>query len=276
MSRNHSINLSNSYNYNSKSKNSALPMKNTVSLSEFSRYLDGKNSNPAVKNKSTDISVKLLQFSIFELYGIGLNYSLNTGYGLPYGVGIMLTESLILTTNRNLPTAEHALISIIKFISCPEITFRLNPNVFFYTNYSKNLTIAAITIHTQRSSIKILETRHKFKLFKGETIKILNTTFPCIINNISSNNFIFQCPENLLPGTPIFSNTYKLQGIYTLTTTSLSIKEASRVDKLLDSLLHIKNILLHPELELFLTEYTKIFNIPILQSGRLGDCKDLY
>ena len=263
-------------------------------MSQKSRVLDFSGlskteSQPLVKDSTLipmqkfklkekkPVGLKKLYSSVFEIYGIGINYNTNNGYGLPIGSGFMITDHLIITTHRVIPTSEHALISIIKFPNSPNSTFRLDPNGFFYTDSAKNITISGILIPLISFPINFLETRYKFKLYKGEVVRVLeNLSVPLIVTNIASNSFSFKYSESLLPGAPIFSYNYKLQGIYSSSQNSISIKDAIRIDIIMNSLSRIKNLLLHPELENLLSEYVKSYNIPVFIGNRLGECRDLY
>lgn len=225
-----------------------------------------------IKKKYINSSIDL-SLGIFEIYGIGINYTTRSGYGVPYGSGIIITKSLILTTHSNLPTSEHALISIIKFPSRPDLSFRLNPSVFFYTDSSKNITITSISIPANYK-YQIIPLLTKFKLYKGALIKIVNTTIPCPVTNISTNGFAFRNIDSILPGTPVFTLKYKVQGIFTHTSSLISCKEAIRIDSVLSTLMTVKNIILHPELSNLIQNHDNINTLP--QSGRLGDNQDIY
>ena len=259
------------------------PLQNAISNPDFPLKL--KNPIPiptplyplqSSKPPPPSLSSTSLSSGIFELYGVGVNYSSKLGYGLPYGAGFLLTPCLILTTNRNIPTAEHAQVSLLKFLPRPGTRYRLNPNEFFYTDYSLNITITALASEPLHP-VSVLSSLNKFKLYKGDTVKILcSSSAPCLVTNITSNSFSFRSAEALLPGFPILSLKSKLQGLYTSSVSSLSVKEALRIDSIMSNLISIKNTIMHPQLEEILTQYSKAFNLPVLQSGRLGDCQDLY
>lgn len=230
-----------------------------------------------IKKEIMGRSEKTIVGGIFEIFPIGVNYIAQTAFGMPFAVGFMITEHLMITTHKNIPTSEHALVSLIKFIDRPMPTFRLDPSIFFYTDYSKNFSISAFSFEFPITLHKSIRSKSKFKLFRGEYIKLLIPDLVrCRVLNIKNDSFTFHYIGRLLPGTPVFSDNLKLQGIYTSCSNTDHTHIATRIDIILSSLILTKNLTFHPELQELLSNYCKLYNIPTLQTGRLGDSKDLF
>lgn len=215
------------------------------------------------------------QLGILEIFGVGLNYNPYSGIGLPFGSGFLISPSLILTTNKNIPTSEHAQVAIIKFpVFSQNMTFRLSPNSFFFTSISKNFTIVALGNNSKPSIDTKLSPRSKFKLFKSANLRIMS---PSLISgkvtSISHSTFYFTCSGNLIPGHPILNEDWKLQGMYLGSDNNIRI--GLRIDSILDVILQSNLNNLHMDLEDIIGKHSSLPSLPILKT-RLGDTKDLY
>lgn len=219
--------------------------------------------------------LKSIQIGIFDLYGVGLNYSPSSGYGLPYGSGFLITPSLILTTNKNIPTAEHAQIALLKFSILSQSTvYRLSPNTFFFTSISKNFTIVALAPTPKLSIVPKFGPKSKFKLFKSANLKILTPSLLSgLVTSVSQTEFAFLSPGPLLSGVPILNENWKLQGMYLRADNR--VKLALKVDSILQILLQANPPYLHKELEELIGKCSSLPSLPILKT-RLGDTKDLF
>jgi len=219
--------------------------------------------------------LKSIQIAVFDLYGVGLNYSPSSGYGLPYGSGFLITTSLILTTNKNIPTPEHAQIAILKFSILSQSTvYRLSPNSFFFTSISKNFTIVALAASPKLSLVPKFSPKSKFKVFKSANLKILTPSLLSgLVTSVSQAEFTFVSSGLLLPGVPILNENWKLQGMYLRTDNRGKL--ALRVDSVLQILLQSNPPNLHKELEELIGKYSSLPSLPILKT-RLGDTKDLF
>lgn len=215
---------------------------------------------------------------IFEIYGVGINYNSNNGFGVARGVGFLITKNLMITTHSTISSEERALMSQLRFIGIPNEIHRIDPNVFFYTDASRDITITAVSIQEDVKRVRFpLEARHRFKLIPGETVNMLNSRLvPSLVSEVNDHGFIFKSKENILNGTPLFSKAWKLQGIYCTSNVSYNSKQARRIDIILTSLLTLKNRVLHPELEDFLLEYAKFYQLNTNLGNRLVDSNTLF
>ncbi|CAG9321728.1 unnamed protein product [Blepharisma stoltei] len=291
-------------NMSRRSPPQALQMSNTSGLLNSSRYTfqpaaslrqswDGHQSRSKLtfpeimsylkpetpkQKRLPKVGKNELMTGIFEIHGIGINYSSSNGYGAPRGIGFLITKNLILTTHSVIPTEESALMSQIKFMGIYNEIHRLDPNQFFYTDGARDITITSLVLQEGDERIRYpLEARHRFKLLPGETLNILNGRLvPSLVSEITDHSFTFKSKELILPGTPLFSKKWKLQGIFVSGSNSYNSKQARRLDSILTSLLMLKNTILAQELENFLLEYAKFYQLPTNLGNRLADSNTLF
>lgn len=214
--------------------------------------------------------------AIFEIYGVGVNYNPYVGYGLPFSAGFLISRRLVMTTNAAIPTHEHAHVAIIRLPGFSKFSFRLSPNLFFFTSASKNFTICALTPNEKLDSLNSIQVKGKFRLFQTATTKVLSPNIvKGTVKHVNQDFFTFTCPGSLLPGSPVFNEKFKLQGLLILCDSLNREKRALRIDSILQALLDCRSLTMHPDLEEIIGKTSNLPNLPILKL-RLGDTRDFY
>jgi hypothetical protein len=214
-----------------------------------------------------------LTSAIFQVFGVGLNYNPYAGYGLPFAAGFLISKKLFMTTNSAVPSPEHAHLTLIKLPGCSQ-NFRLSPNLYFFTNIQKNFTICAVEVLVEK--VQILRMSGKFKLFRTSPVKIVNHGLVTgTVRSVNSGFFTFTCPGDLLPGSPIFSERFKLQGLL-ITSDSLNReKKAVRIDSTLQILIEMKNLTVHQDLQEIIGKTSSMASLPSVRQ-RIGDVRELF
>ena len=232
----------------------------------------GKQKKEALGNRES----LRLNSAIFEIHGVGVNYNPYVGYGLPYSAGFLISRRLVMTSNAAVPTHEHAHVAIIRLPGFSGLSFRLSPNLFFFTSASKNFTICALTPNEKLESLNSVPVKGKFRLFQTATVKVFApNVMKGTVKSINQDFFTFTCPGNLLPGIPIFNEKFKLQGLLILSDSLNREKKAVRIDSILQVLLDCRSLTLHPDLEEIIGKTSNMPSLPILKL-RLGDTRDFY
>ena len=176
------------------------------------------------------VDVKTITDSIVEIYGYGVNYKKSRNFGDPMGVGFMVSESLMLTLHSLLPTREAALMTQIKFPGRPKEANKLDPEAYFSSDPNKNITVVGLKT---LSPVVPISVKNNLELAQGDRLWILSgQVMPYYVSNIESKYFYFRSREEVPEGTPIFSESFKLQGIVCGFESTNYFKKTLRVDSL--------------------------------------------
>lgn len=247
-----------------------------VSASKSYQNLNSYDNSKSPKSKQLEqaLSIKTnhLAYSIFEIYGAGYSYTNKTGYGSPLGMGFLITKSLAITANSVISEEDMATRCFARFTDNAYETHNFDPNIFFYTNRDLNFTIIGFVINPESKRPKVpLEFREEFILKQGDYISYLNsgqsgrnvTVVEAVMFNYTAGTFI-------LPGMPIFTNDWHLQGLHHTCTASYHFNQATRIDAILHVILTVRSIATHPELDLLLTDYVANYarDDPKIDEGR--------
>jgi Kelch motif len=217
-----------------------------------------------------------LKNSCFDIYGIGYSHS-NKIYGNPNGIGFMITESIAMTANTVLQDEEVASRSFAKF-SNGEVR-KFSQKNFFYTNRGLNFTVIGVEFVANET----IEIREEFVLVDRSRICYLDSGIvPCDIEGIDQNLFSYTGGSNILPGTPIFSQDWRLQGIHHTTSVSYKYNIGTRIDsiiKILCSVLRISSddsASIGNSLGVLLTDYANKHHFKLKLVDKFGEGRYLY
>lgn len=218
-------------------------------------YENSKSPKPKQQNQGISIQANHLSYTIFEIYGGG--YSSNTSYGSPSGIGFLITKSLALTANSVIPDENIAKKTFCRFFDNFYETYSFDPNLFFYTNRDLNFTILGFKQNPENKRPRVpLEFREEFVLKQGDFISYPNSgNTGKNVTIVESVTFNYTAGSNILPGMPIFTTDWHLQGIHHTCTSSYHFNQATRIDAICHTILTVRSISTHPELDLLLTDY---------------------
>ncbi|CAG9335674.1 unnamed protein product [Blepharisma stoltei] len=238
--------------YNETTK-SATKLPEIKTVTKESYYLHNVKSLENLSPRKPGYAID----SVFEIYPVGNSYKM--AYGNPIGMGFLITKHLIMTSNLVFPDDEVASRCFARFTDNLFETHHFDPKAYFYTNRESNFTICGFMLNPeslkQRLPIDIVQ---PFILSEGDGIAYLNSGSDIrTVIGVDSNNFTYSAGINILPGMPIFTIDWKLQGIHHTQTHFYRFCQASRIDSTLKTLSSIKYATSHPELMTVMSEYSE-------------------
>lgn len=218
-----------------------------------------KNENPAAeymdKPKEPERPSAWLIRSIFAIYFVNEGY--NSGkrtYGMPDGMGILLNENLCITASSVIPDEETAIHCYAQFRQGE--MFKFDPYRCFVTSKEDGFTVLAFKSQTANALkyFRPVKIREQFELKMDEPVFY----FPFdefvmkSVLIIDNNKFTFTSgkKEFILPGTPVFTIQWKLQGMYVRSDGHINI--AMRVEPMLQFMEGSLTLLHLPLLEQYL------------------------
>ena len=223
----------------------------SLSTNEYSK--PSKNLEKILLPKTNHVT-----YSVFEIFGAGYSYNTKTGYGSPLGMGFLITKSLALTANSVIPDEEVASRCFARFTDNVYEVHSFDSTSFFYTNRELNFTVIGFAVNPDSQKPRIpLEFREEFVLKDGDTIAYLNSgSNGRNVTGVDEELFTYTAGTYIIPGMPIFTYDWHLQGLHHTCTASYRFNQATRIDAVIKSILKVRSIATHPELDLLLTDYT--------------------
>ena len=121
-----------------------------------------------------------------------------------------------------------------------------------------NFTVIGFAVNPDSQKPRIpLEFREEFVLKDGDTIAYLNSgSNGRNVTGVDEELFTYTAGTYIIPGMPIFTYDWHLQGLHHTCTASYRFNQATRIDAVIKSILKVRSIATHPELDLLLTDYT--------------------
>ena len=183
------------------------PLEITKSYSNLPNNDYSNSTNQKITNRILSQRSLNLASSIFEIYGSGYNYNRISGFSTPLGTGFLITKSIAITANSVIPDEEIASRSFIRFSESPYELHSFDAVAFFYTNKELNFTVLGFVINPTTKKQKIpLEIKEDFILRESDNIYYLNSgNIMRNVTSIDSQFFSYTASNNLLLGTPIFT-----------------------------------------------------------------------
>ena len=224
----------------------------SLSTKDFSQSHSSRNLEQILSTKINNVI-----YSVFEIYHLGYAYSSKSGYTSPIGMGFLITKSLAVTANSVIPDEEVASRCFSRFTDNAQEVHSFDANSFFYTNRALNFTIIGFIANPESKKPRIpLEFREEFVLKSGDFIAYMKSgATGRNVTSVDLESFIYTAGSDILPGMPIFTYDWHLQGIHHTCTASYRFNQATRIDVILKTILTIRSISTHPDLDLLLTDY---------------------
>ena len=197
-----------------------------------------------------------LKYSVFAIYENGNSYDVRKrSYGMPKGMGILINEHLCITAGSVFPDESSAINSFIQLKDGS--SFRFDPYRAFVT-IQEQFSIIAFRMAEAKvlQKFKPLDLKYPFELMENDPVFYfpLDTNHDKNVLIISQEYFTISSgkPEFILPGNPIFTVDWKLQGIFVS-----SDKHVNKVLKIYPILEYLEGsipLLHNPILEKFLNQ----------------------
>lgn len=196
------------------------------------------------------------KYSVFAIYDNGNSYdNRKRSYGMPRGIGILLNEHMCLTASSVLPDESTAISSFMQFKEGS--TFRFDPYRAFVTVY-ENFALCAFKV--EESSVlekfKPMDIKRQFELSENDPVFYFpfDTTRSKTVLVISDEYFTFTTglKEFIIPGNPIFTVDWVLQGIYV--SSDGHINKAIKLNQVFDYLENSIPLMHNPIIEKFLNQ----------------------
>lgn len=191
------------------------------------------------------------KFSVFAIYESGNSYDIKKrSYGMPKGMGILINEHLCITAAQVFPDESSAINSFMQLKDGS--IFKFDPYRAFVT-VEDQFAIVAFQIKDAKvlEKFKPLDIKAKFELSENDPIFYfpLDTTHEKKVLIISPEYFTISSGkyETILPGNPIFTIDWQIQGIF------------------LDSTGHINKVLKIDPIFAYLESSIPLFHNPILE-----------
>jgi hypothetical protein len=159
-----------------------------------------------------------LQFSVFAIYENGNSYDRGRrAYGMPKGMGVLLNENLCLTAASVFKDESDVINSFIQLRDGS--IFRFDP----YRAFASLEGLFAI-VGFRLSEVKVLQSfkpvdiRQNFDLSEGDEVSCfpLGLSKKKVVLTVSDSEFSISSgkPEFILPGNPIFTVDWVMQGLF--------------------------------------------------------------
>ena len=250
---------SNLYSPSSKSYNfySSPRLNYNSNIFNPSPNLSKSTRNDQYSYNSSRVATKIflpktnyMTYSIFEIHRAGYTNS-SSGYGSASGMGFLITKSLALTANSVVPDESVASRCFAKFVDNLNEIHEFDCQTYFYSNKELNITILGFKINPECKKPRLpIEFREDFVLAVGESISYLNCgNAGRNVTAVDQEMMIYTAGNYILPGMPLFSVDGKLQGIHHTCTSSYRFNQGTRIDVVFKSLINVRNMMSHPELE---------------------------
>jgi hypothetical protein len=167
--------------------------------------------------------------AVCAIYTVGHGFDSGTQtYGRPNGLGILMNESLMMTTDKVMPDEASAAACYAQFRDGE--VFNFEPALCFITSKKYAFTIVAFKEQHSRTALQYvvpIPITQFFSLKPKDPVNYLphNHYSTKSVVVVDKDCFTVQTsrPETILPGTPFFDNQWMTQGLYVKTSNKLHI-----------------------------------------------------
>jgi hypothetical protein len=136
----------------------------------------------------------------------------------------------------------------MRFSDDPLTTYSFVPEQYWLTSRYMDFTIVA-TDATRCRQFTPIGVRDQFVLRIGDPIAYKNSgTVPKRVSAITDVNFTYSSHTKILQGMPIFTNTWQLQGMHSISR-STSQNIATRIDTIIEHMHSVRKIASHPDVD---------------------------
>lgn len=244
---------SKSYNFSSSPKlnyNSSNQFSSSPTLSKSTRFDPYAYNSPRIAPKIFSPKINFMSYSIFEIHRSGYTNNSST-YSSATGVGFLITKSLALTANSVIPDESVASRCFAKFVDNLNENHNFDCQTYFYSNKELNITVLGFKLNPESKKPRPpIEFRDDFRLEVGDGISYLNcASVGKNVTTVDEEMMVYTAGSYILPGMPLFSVEGKLQGFHHTCTSSYKFNQGTRIDVVLKSLVNIRHVMTHPELE---------------------------
>ncbi|CAG9325874.1 unnamed protein product [Blepharisma stoltei] len=237
------------------SKASPSKAARSENIDEEEEFLDNYYKQIAPKPKQPEWPKEWMIRSIFAIYFKSEGYSSEKRYyGMPNGIGILLNENLCLTAHSVIPEEEIAINCYAQFRG-GEI-FKFDPYRCFVTSIEDGFTIIAFKAHTATALryFRPIRIKEEFELKMDDLVFYFPFDEYTVkkVLLLDENKFTFTSgkKEYILPGNPIFTQQWKLQGMYVKCEGQINI--AMKINPMLEYMENALTLLNLPLLEQYL------------------------